>query len=547
MNVNNCIDNYNEKTIKLLNNLDFNDDSSYKNPQDTSLGDINGNGTVEPIKTEVTTGVGFTPIGMETYVDEVSGLSLNPYFGGTFNGNDKEINNLYINIEKIDTSRHMYIGLFGYANGITMGNLTLEGNINVMNSEYTTRNVNIGGFIGYTTSSTIESCENKVSINVSSNFDDEANNWCSVGGIVGSSDYSNDVVNCVNNGNLSIEKKVSGYIGGIIGSNSNMANNISNCINNADIIGEELGGEATWQYWWPIEVGGIVGENFYECSVTNCINNGLINVEHKLIYNTFVGGIIGDNQGDSIGPAVVSQCINYGEITLENVGTDTMSGRPYIGGISGHNLSIIEKCGNEARIENSGKGNYVYAAGIAGMSEEGGTVSQCYNSGDIYTTGEPYPTDASTSCQAAGIVCSNTGSNSEVTIENCYNIGTITNNGAKYESTSLNLGGICGHNSLMSRIRNCYNVGNLVSDKDEIRAGGIAGAGATTSVIEDCYYLEGICDVGAYSVPTATESRTEEQMKTQEFVEELQGTQTETIWKIVEGRNNGYPILSWQE
>lgn len=79
---------YEGKTIKLARTLDFNDNGSYSNPNDTSFGDYNGDGTIDGIKEELTkeSVTGFKSIG----IDE-----LKP-FKGIFNGNGHEIRNIYI-------------------------------------------------------------------------------------------------------------------------------------------------------------------------------------------------------------------------------------------------------------------------------------------------------------------------------------------------------------------------------------------------------------------------------------------------------------------
>lgn len=54
---------YDDEYVKLDLTLDFNSDKSYINPATIEFGDVNGNGTVEALKTELTTGAGFVPIG----------------------------------------------------------------------------------------------------------------------------------------------------------------------------------------------------------------------------------------------------------------------------------------------------------------------------------------------------------------------------------------------------------------------------------------------------------------------------------------------------
>ena len=98
---------YEGKTIKLGYNLDFNSDNSYINPNDPYTSkeneeqiDINENGTIESIKTEVTTGIGFNAIGELELENGGSGdLVREGWFKGTFDGNGKTIDNFYFNVD----------------------------------------------------------------------------------------------------------------------------------------------------------------------------------------------------------------------------------------------------------------------------------------------------------------------------------------------------------------------------------------------------------------------------------------------------------------
>ena len=67
------------KTVMLMNNLDIQNNKSYVNPT-TTYTDINWNGQIESIKTELTTGKGFNPIGSSPSIK----------FSGTFEGNTKK-------------------------------------------------------------------------------------------------------------------------------------------------------------------------------------------------------------------------------------------------------------------------------------------------------------------------------------------------------------------------------------------------------------------------------------------------------------------------
>lgn len=126
---------YSGKYFKLVNNLDFNNNDSYYNYQDISLGDLNGNAETESIKTELTTGKGFLPIGGSTYK-----------FNGIFNGNFKSINNLFIN-----RPAENYVGLFGGKTAGIIKHLNLY-NVNVTGGP---SNSFTGGLVGYTEANVI--------------------------------------------------------------------------------------------------------------------------------------------------------------------------------------------------------------------------------------------------------------------------------------------------------------------------------------------------------------------------------------------------------
>ena len=97
--------NFSGKTVYLVSDIDFNSDDSYSNPSTTSYGDINGDSSTDGLKTEVTTGKGFQPIG-----------NYNKTFSGTVEGYAFTISNLMIN-RPSDT----YVGLFGYNAGTIRG------------------------------------------------------------------------------------------------------------------------------------------------------------------------------------------------------------------------------------------------------------------------------------------------------------------------------------------------------------------------------------------------------------------------------------------
>lgn len=104
------------KYVELVRTLNFNSIFSYNDCKTKQYGDLNQNGTTEELKTELTTGIGFTPIGNETYA-----------YNGNFEGNNFEIRNLYVETEGC-------AGLFGklsanYGKRVDIQNLTITGNV----------------------------------------------------------------------------------------------------------------------------------------------------------------------------------------------------------------------------------------------------------------------------------------------------------------------------------------------------------------------------------------------------------------------------------
>ena len=134
---------FNGKNVVLDNNIDFNNDLSYINPNSTNFGDFNEDGATQSIKKEVSESYGFKPIGNNT-----------KNFKGVFLGNNNKIKGIYINRTEQD-----YVGLFGFISGniknvsIESANVkgknyvgTLAGKLSGVNSNgFTVNNLNVSG------------------------------------------------------------------------------------------------------------------------------------------------------------------------------------------------------------------------------------------------------------------------------------------------------------------------------------------------------------------------------------------------------------------
>lgn len=134
-------------------------------------------------------------------------------FQGNFDGNNKTISNLYINVTGSTLWGH---GLFGVvSNEAVIENVTVEGNIKA--------NAVVGGIVGAATNSNITNCTNRATIS-----GDAAN----IGGIVGASDGAK-IQNCSNQGNISSNNSIyASKVGGILGAindTGSVATTITGC------------------------------------------------------------------------------------------------------------------------------------------------------------------------------------------------------------------------------------------------------------------------------------------------------------------------------
>lgn len=266
---------YENKMIKLMKTLDFEDDNSYENSKSKEFGDLNGNGVIETLKEELTNknGTGFKPI---------ASYQATP-FKGVFDGQKNEIRNIYINYT--NNKYIHYLGLFGLVSG-KIKNLGITGEIKGNNSH-----AEVSGIVGYGFSETIIiNCYNKCNITGKNSY--------------GVGTNCKNIINCYNNGNII----ANGYAGGI----SAGSYYIINCYNTGEVTSTE-----------NYEIGGIsANTGMYNC--INCFNMGNITGKGRTVgisssgltkncYNT--GNITGGSCGGIGWYADAINCINEGEVT----------------------------------------------------------------------------------------------------------------------------------------------------------------------------------------------------------------------------------------
>lgn len=335
---------YSGVTIKLAKTLDFNDDESYKDPNDTSYGDYNGDGQTDGIKTELITGSGFKTIG----------VSSSYRFEGNFKGNGNEIKSIYIN----DTNTSNYhVGLFGYVQNGVISNLGITGNI--------TGTQRVAGIASYTYNSKITNCYNLAEI-------ESTGDYGYAGGIV-AENYNNSIIeDCYNEGSI-ISNYYAGGIAGYSGSNAS----IINCYNKGTIFGKQKSGGIAGQSSAIINkcyntgriegnqyVGGITGDNCWGASLYNSYNLGEVVCKASEINYLNVGGVAGTVTYSSI----MYNCYNSGNVTCENDTATSM----YIGGLVGycHSGQFVKNCYNTGIVKATTKGE------LAGLGQ--GSLVNCY-------------------------------------------------------------------------------------------------------------------------------------------------------------------------
>lgn len=244
-------ENFENKNVLLNCNLDFNSKESYV---DYTRKDLGVSSELE-LLTALTTNKGFTPIGNST----------DNSFAGTFDGNGKTINNIYINTTEKN------VGLFGIVTG-KVSNLTLlKGNIS-------STNMNVGSIVGNLgTGGIVDSCYN-LNVNISSTL-----GQC--GGIVA---YSSGIIsNCSNYGTITAPQRIAGVCGAVATDGQ-----ILNCNNYGSVT-------ATGDY-----SAGVFAMTQSTAIIKNCNNYGTISG------NSYVGGI-----GAYLKAGTLESCANEATIT----------------------------------------------------------------------------------------------------------------------------------------------------------------------------------------------------------------------------------------
>lgn len=251
-------------------------------------------------------------------------------------------------------------------------------------------------------------------------------------------------------------------------------------------------------------VGGVVG-NAISSNISNCYNHG-----NSSSY-TNAGGIVGVTSSLYVGDMAVLtnvlSCYNTGSVSADQG----------CGGIVGNmTYSNVTNCYNTGSVN----GLSMNSGGISGIASLS-TISTCYNKGAV--------------CNLRGVggISGKPGNGS---ILNSYNVGAVS--GGSY------VGGVAGEaaaaTNIVAKFTNCYNVGTVTCEG--ANTGGFVGA-VSNITLTNCYYLEGSGKNNAKG-----EAKSMEEMKNEEFIATLNTDNIPIVWKfdITPNLNAGYPIFTWQ-
>lgn len=255
------------------------------------------------------TGMEWTPIGKSD-----SQGNIEHAFSGTFNGNGHKIYNLDFAPTYGDG---MLQGLFGYVDGGTIQNVTVEGTAYLVNGSKMNP-VYFGTVAAYAVNTKIINCTSDLV------FDNHgfAFNGSYVGGICGYA-IASSIDRCANLGQFTFSKSsgvVDVYVGGICALAEN-GSIVSNCWDEGDAV------VATRYY------GGISANVFGDSHVLNCYSTGIIKPVCKNMAQNYAGIV-----GGLTGSASVKSCYFSGTIDTSEYQNDNWP--CFVGGIVGYVQSV---------------------------------------------------------------------------------------------------------------------------------------------------------------------------------------------------------------
>lgn len=242
-------------------------------------------------------------------------------------------------------------------------------------------------------------------------------------------------------------------------------------------------------------VGGIVGYN-EGCDISGCFVTGLINARDS------VGGIVGYNW----------------EGTILNCGSQmNLAGDSYIGGIVGYNYTgLVSRCYFQGQIMGDTIG------GVIGSNEEKSSLAESFSMGTL---------------QGYSFIGGLVGSNYSSTIDNSYSVSDVRGD--------MIVGGLVGCNAFDSEIIDCYSGGRVVGNYSIGGLVGLANSAFTTMSFWD-NQASGQAESDGGIGKTHLEMQSAETFAEAGWVFDLgQEGEPAPMWKIRDGLS--YPRLIWQQ
>ena len=373
---------YSNQYFELTNKLDFQSDESYKNPK-AKYDDVNKDGKVEDIKTELITANGFLPIGI-----------INLKVTAT------------ISVDENIENTKVLIGTISAKNSGIIQTCKTEGTITAsINAE--SSNIEVAGICAENSGKIIDTANSIAIISNQLKAGIVALNY-----VENNTENSGEITNCTNEGKIEEQTGAKYYTAGIVADNQN--GNLTSCTNNGKIDGKIVGGIVGKSTGYIVAcqntaeisnlkensndeefAGGIVAI-LETATIENSKNTG------NVIGSTNIGGIAGESKG------IITQCRNDGQVSkVVGVICKTVN----LGGLVGKN-------GEAARLSNSkNHGNVnsetdtlVNLGGICGILYNNSIVELCENNGAISGSGKEIIPNEDTTTNCASCTSNNGGS-----------------------------------------------------------------------------------------------------------------------------------------
>jgi hypothetical protein len=407
------------------------------------------------------------------------GTNVSP-FTGYFDGKNYTISGLHIN-----RPAENRVGLFGYTRGATLSSVNVA-NCSIVGAD------DVGVLVGVAVVTTISGCKTSGTI-TAENF---------VGGLVGDyilSTASRSITDC----SSSVGVVIVDYAGGLIGMlqvGAAFTATILRCFTTGNVFVSDS------------EAGGLIG---YLVSIGNTVINDCYATGNVSSLDDNIGGLIGLIQAD--GNLTIDGCHATGNVT--GVADD-------IGGLIG---SIQLQVGSKSTISRCYATGNVTAEGTIGgligliQADDELTIEKCYATGDVTGVDGVWPSE-----YIGGFIALLQFSGAATVINNCYAEGDAS--GADC------VAGFIGNTDAVA-ITCCYSRGKVTGTGSD--PGGFIGIYNGVPAISACFWdieTSGqAASSGGVGLPTA-------QMKDIATFG-VAGWNLETIWKLYEHCNNGYPCL----